>query len=134
MSMKKVELLQKLDEIGIEYDKDLRYNDLYKLYKEYEDPAFGFIKPTVEQIDEIVEYKLEAKPDLRSELDKTRERIMPAIVKLMNELRGQISASQDQLNQMFRLYNQYYMRNDDPGCSSCVARVYEKLKRTVGMR
>jgi hypothetical protein len=46
----------------------------------------------------------------------------------MVELKGKVRGSDEEIRQLFNLYNNFYKRNDSPGCSQCVSNVYSKLR------
>jgi len=132
--MKKEEVMKNLDDEGFSGYEDLSWSELQKFYKEkmeiVEERNKPIVsKPTEDSVEEHLEKKIELKPDLRTELEKTRERIFPEIVDLMNRLKGRSRATQDELREMFNLYNTFYQRNDSPSCGTCIARVHETFKK-----
>ena len=57
-----------------------------------------------------------------------RQNLIRKICILMAELKGKVRGSDDEIRQLFNLYNNFYKRNDSPGCSQCVSNVYSKLR------
>jgi len=129
--MKKEEIIKELENMGYKPEKDMNYNMLRKelRYRQSLDKENFLSEPTLENDEKFVERQVEKTPDLRTPLEKARAALMPEIKELMKELKGMTSASHDQIRTMFRLYNQYYLRNDNPSCSHCIARVFKALRK-----
>jgi len=132
--MKKSEMIKILDDEGFSDYEDLNWSELQAFYKdkmeiveERNKPIVS--KPTEESVEELIEKKIELKPDLRTPLEITRERLFPQIVDLMNRLKGRSRATQEELREMFNLYNAFYLRNDSPSCGTCIGRVHETFKK-----
>jgi hypothetical protein len=131
--MKKVDMIKNLLDEGFD-TPDLKWKELQLYYKEKMEEVESrnsliIEKPTEKSIEERVEIKIELQPDLRTPLEKKREELYPLIVELMIKMKGKTRASQDELNEMFSLYNQFYLRHDQPNCGSCVSRVWSTFKK-----
>lgn len=128
--MKKKVIIKQLDDEGITGYENLDWKDLQIFYKdkmeELKNSNMELSKPTEESVNERVERKPEI---IKTQLELTRERLFPKIVKLMNDLNGRTRASQNELRLMFDLYNAFYLRNDSPSCGSCVGRVYSTFQK-----
>lgn len=129
--MTKQEMIKKLEAEGIDVP-DLKWGPLQKFYKEKMDeltPPVIFSKPTEESVEEVLEKHIERNPDKRTPLEIARGDLFPKIVDLMNRLKGRSNATHGELNEMFSLYNQFYLRADSPTCGSCVGRVFSTFKK-----
>ena len=131
--MKRKEMEQKLLEEGFD-TPDLKWQDFQKYFKEKMEEVDSrnsliIEKPTEENIETRIERKIEKQPDLRTPLQKKRDELFPQIIELMNEMKGKTRASQGELDRMFSLYNQFYLRHDSPSCGSCVSRVWQTFKK-----
>jgi len=127
--MKKIEIIKELGKMGYEPEdyKDLSWIDLQDFYKDKTTPSVE--KPTEESVDETIERLIEKQPDMRTPLEKKRDELFPRIVDIMRRLRGRTNATHDELNEMFAIYNTFFMRHDSPGCGACVARVYKTFEK-----
>ena len=128
--MKKVEMIKNLEAVGVEVP-DIKWLDFKKFYKEkmeeLKPPTLS--KPTEASVNERVEKKIEKQPDLRTPLEIKRAELFPQIVDLMNKLKGKSNATHQELQEMFSLYNQFYLRNDNPSCGSCIGRIYKSFQK-----
>ena len=120
--MKKIEIIEFLNENNVNYDKDLSYHKLLKVYNDY------LIEREKFETEEVI-IKKELTQSEQFEL--YRKKLYKKIYILMGELQGKSNCNQKQLADMFRLYNSYYKRADSPSCSPCVARVFNTLKKLV---
>lgn len=59
--------------------------------------------------------------------DVLRNQLIKDILELMSELKGKVRGTPEEIKIMFSLYNNFYKRNESPGCSQCVGNVYQKL-------
>ena len=132
--MKKIEMVKKLEDEGFDGFEDLIWKDFQtyfkdkmEIVKEREKPIVS--KPTEESVKEHLDKKIELKPDLRTSLEIKRAELFPQIVDLMNRLKGRSSATQEELREMFNLYNAFYLRNDNPSCGTCIGRVYTTFQK-----
>lgn len=116
--MKKVEMLDKLDEWGVKFDPQIKWKDLQKLYKEEKIQHKG---------DDFGLYHEDHQPDPPKELS-VREALEKDIVVFMKSIEGKTNGTRGEIDRMFQLYNQYFNRVDSPGCSACVGRVFKKMK------
>ncbi len=126
--MTKKEMIKNLKAEGIEVP-DLKWLDFQKFYKEKIGELNSFSKPTEKSVIEKLERDLNRQPDNRTPLEKSREKLFPQIVELMNRLKGRSNATHAELTEMFNLYNAFYLRSDSQSCGSCVGRVYKTFKK-----
>lgn len=132
--MKKQEMINKLLDEGFNVPEDMKWQKLQKYFKEkmeMVDARNSIImhKPTEESVDERIERKIEREPDLRTPLQKKRDELFPQIVDLMNRMKGKTRATHQELDEMFTLYNAFYLRHDSPSCGACVGRVWNTFKK-----
>jgi len=128
--MKKKEMIKKLLDNGYDEAEELSWKELQKFYK-LKQPFFNLplIKPNEKDVDETLDRKIEKEPDLRTPLEKTRAELYPKIIDVMKRLKGRNRATQDELREMFQLYNAFYLRNDSPSCGACVGRVWSTFSK-----
>ena len=125
---------QKLLDEGFDDKEELKWVDFQKYFKEKMEiidsrNSLTIEKPTDENIETRIERKIEKQPDLRTDLQKKRDELFPQIVELMIKMKGKSKASQAELDRMFSLYNQFYLRHDSPSCGACISRVYSTFKK-----
>lgn len=130
--MKKKDMIEKLEELGVkDIPTKLKWQDFQTYFKdkvaEIETPAIQ--KPDEKSVEEKLERQLERQPDTRTPLEKRRAELYPQIVDLMRRLKGRSSATQDEIREMFSLYNAFYQRNDSANCGACVARVWKTFSK-----
>lgn len=107
---------------------ELSWVDLRTKYYEIKNRSKNFGPIDQEYVDVKLERKLSLNEIKEQELKEEREILKPQIKEFIKSMKGKINISQQEMKLMFSLYNRYYKRNDGPGCSVCVARVYNALK------
>jgi hypothetical protein len=108
--MTKKEMIKELKDGGFETD-DLNWKELQASHREN------------------IKNAVKVETDDRPKIEKIREKLFPEIVTIMNKLKGKTNATQGEIKEMFRLYNAFYIRADNPNCGACVARVYRTFKK-----
>ncbi len=111
--MKKNEMIKNLEDKGIDVP-DLKWKEFQIYYKEKMETEQPEPEPVI---------------DTRTKLQKDRDELFPQIVDLMKQLKGKTNATREELDEMFRLYNRFYLRNDKPTCGTCVSRVWQTFKK-----
>lgn len=129
--MTKEQMINNLGEYGITDIPQLKWHEFQKFYyhKIKEVGEMKIKKPDQKDVDENLERKIKKQPDTRTKLEKKRAELYPQIIDLMKRLKGRSSATQDELRELFKLYNAFYLRNDSPSCGACVARAYKSFEK-----
>lgn len=113
--MKKVEIVEYLNEMGVDIPEGINWLELKELYKTTINTPVVIVEPI----------------DNRTPLEKRREELLPEIKKFMDSMKGKSKATHAELKYMFELYNEYYVRRDNWNCGSCVARVFTIFKKLI---
>ena len=113
--MKKIELIQVLSDMDVKFDHKDNYEDLYTLYLYSKDVELE------QEMDERMN-ELTVEDEITKELTVEDE-----IIIIMEQLNGKINGTHSQIKEMFRLYNGYFKRWENPTCSACVSRVYKQM-------
>ena len=126
--MKKTELIEKLNEMGIEASDKIKYGDLQKMY--WTEKKQRQSQTVDEMLEELPDRKMEVDLITDPEPMTVRERLINEIVEFVDYIKANRITHLDhkQLTKMFQLYNNYYNRHDSPKCSMCVGNVANKMK------
>ena len=127
--MKKVDMIKKLEEEGFDAP-DMKWGAFQKYYREKMDivaDRMKLSKPTLESVNEDIDRNIETGKVTKTKLQITREELYPEIVEIMIKLKGRSRATHDEIREMVRLYNAFYLRNDSPSCGACISRVWRSF-------
>lgn len=132
--MKKQEIYDNLKDRG--YDEhefiDLNWIELKKFYSQVVNKGFSSHPTTQQDVEERIERQLTRREldDIR--LKKERDELIPKIKDFIKSINGKVNLSGSEISTMYNLYNKFYKRHDTPGCSICMARIYNALKKISG--
>lgn len=130
--MTKQQMIKNLDDEGFYGYENLKWSEFQTFYKDkmqiVKDREGIVSKPSEKSVEENLERKIKD-PKIKQTLEEKRAELFPKIVDIMGRLKGKSRATQQELREMFNLYNAFYLRNDNPSCGSCVGRVFETFKK-----
>jgi len=136
--MKRTEMEKDLIKWKITGFEKLKWNEFISFYhkqkKIHEDNFLDEWKNRLNKYDKFIDDNYSEKSGLQKpdQIPKTeRELLRVEIIELMAQLKGRTNGTRGEIDKMFRLYNKYFKRVDNPNCGSCVARVYEALKKII---
>lgn len=119
MGIKKQEMIDTLVKWGID-PEGLDYNQIRKTYTKTK----TIIAENAEVNNEGT--KVESVIEKEDQLS-IRDRLIVEIVEFMDTIKDKIRGTDAEVKLMFNLYNNFYKRNESPGCSVCVGNVYKKM-------
>jgi len=121
-----------LPEVDITHTLKLFDNPKMNKLKEDEDKPVDklSISPTTQKdVDEHIIRKLSKREIDAAKLAETRKRLLPEIKAFIKKMKSRTEIRKEEITLMMKLYNEYYVRNDSGSCNSCVARVFNTLKK-----
>lgn len=118
--MKKSDMILKLDEWKIDHDDN--FKNVQKLY---------YAERKIREVDldlteDIVNETNDEVIDIFQE-NKIRNILIKEIIYMFKNIVGKKNGTKEEINNMFRLYNAFYKRMENPSCSVCVNNVYQKM-------